>query len=90
MTAAYPQADHEKDTITPAKQEARSTASPRADDVLAAARAAEEAASLVLARSSLWLALHPLQHRRLRRDVQRKRDRLIEVRSAWRAAGRPA
>lgn len=57
---------------------------------LAACAEADEASADVLARSTLWLAVHPWQHRRLRRRLVRARAELLAARAAWIAEGRPA
>lgn len=50
---------------------------------LAACAEAEEASDAVLARSELWLSLHPIQHWRLRRRLVRAREELDAARLAW-------
>lgn len=58
----------------------------RCDEIIEEARAASDA---VLAHSTLWLTMHPVQHRRLRRRLVAARRDLLNLRRALSSGGIP-
>jgi hypothetical protein len=77
------EARRELGSVGPSRSESAAVAVAQAQ-LMDAIAEAEAAANAILERSAAWLVLHPVKHRRLRRECERATDELLARRHHWR------